>query len=755
MGTWYKTNCNMCSQSCGLEVMVENNCIVSVRPDPANPRSRNYCCRKGRAIKYYQHNSDRLNYPLKRVGDEFVRISWEQAYTEIAEKLQAILEEHGPRCLTSIGGALASGRSDGAFLKGLVKACGSQYHYSPVGLEFMGLFWSHFRIIGPGIPNSHADDDHTEALVVWGSNSYVSHQMNRARMEIRKISENPDQLLIVIDPRLSETARMADMHIILNTSTDALLARAMIALILKEGWQNQEFIDANVADLDQVIPWYKDVDIEESCRVCGVPYEKVRALCKILCTKKWALHEDLGIFMSRHSTLNTFLLLTLSAITGNLLMPGGTIFRAMYGPPRPTTEEGDPNVWRTVETNRFPVCGDYPDPVLSSEILSDHPDHLRAAVITMSNPIRSFPDTNNLEKAFDTMDLVVCIDICMTETARKAHYVLPACSPYEAYDHAPSPQGYPMVFCQLKYPILKPEGERKEGAEILLNIADKMGLIPELPQSLYDAAMNKTRKEYYTELMAYFDANPGHRQYLMLIVGKTMGAAMGSVAKAGVWMALMVSGPRVKAAAVRAGFPDHPLVMDDIFQAVLESPEGVVIGLLDMDKGLEVIKHEDKKFHLFHEKIDDYITRITPEQEERELTLTEEFPMTLSSGTHADAGSNSVMRNPASYRHRKPWTIKINPLDCAELNIKNGQMVRVTAKGGTVEVEAEYDFKAGRGFAQLPHHFGFEFDGVVHGVGASRVSHREEMDELTGNPIWRRVPCRIEPISAIPEEVVR
>lgn len=750
MDTWFKTNCNMCAQSCGLEVMVKKNQIISVRPDPDNPNSSNYCCRKGRAIKYYQHNSDRLNYPLKRMGNDFVRISWEQAYTEIAEKLNGLLANHGPRCLASIGGALASSRADGGYLRALMNARGAQYHYSPVGLEFMGLFWAHSQVIGKGIPTTNADDEHTEALIVWGSNTYVSHQMSKARREIRNISEDPNRLLVVVDPRLSETARMADMHIPLRPSTDSLLLRTIIALILSEGWENRAFIDANVADFDKVRHWYAGVDIKESCRVCGVSVEKVREFCKILSTRKWALHQDLGIFMSRHNTLNSFLLLHLGAITGTLLMPGGTIVKGGYGPPRAFTDEDDPAVWRTIITNRFAVFGNYPTAVLSNEILNDHPDRLRGAVITMSNPLRSFPDSNNLEKAFDALDLVVCLDICMTETARKSHYVLPVRSPYEAFDWAPSPspQGYPEVYAQLKYPVLLPEGERKEGAEILLNIADRMGSIPEIPQSLYEAARTKTRKEYYTELMTFIEANSKYRPYLLFIVGKTLGTVMRSVAKSGFWMSMMVSGPRTKQAAIRKGFPDTDLVMDDVFQAVVDHPEGTIIGLVDVNKGLEVIRHEDKKFHLYHEKIDEYIKRITPEQEERELQPSAEFPLLLSSGSHADAGSNGVMRNPDSYRYRKPWTVKINPLDCAELDISDGQKVRITTKGGIVEVEAEYDFKAGRGYAQLPHHFGFEFDGVVHGVGASRVSSRDELEELTGNPIWRRVPCSIEPIHA-------
>ena len=103
MSEWKKTLCNLCAVTCGLEMEVEDNRIVSVRPDPDSPNSECYCCRKGRTAKYFVENSERILYPKKRVGDHYERISWEQAYAEIAEKANAILKAHGPRSAAIIG----------------------------------------------------------------------------------------------------------------------------------------------------------------------------------------------------------------------------------------------------------------------------------------------------------------------------------------------------------------------------------------------------------------------------------------------------------------------------------------------------------------------------------------------------------------------------------------------------------------------------------------------------------------------------
>jgi anaerobic selenocysteine-containing dehydrogenase len=105
MGKWHKTGCVLCAQNCGLEAWVEDNRMLKIRPDKDNPRSRGYACRKGLNVIYHQYPADRLREPLKRVGERFEPISWDRAMGEIAEKLQELLAQHGPRCLAYMGGS--------------------------------------------------------------------------------------------------------------------------------------------------------------------------------------------------------------------------------------------------------------------------------------------------------------------------------------------------------------------------------------------------------------------------------------------------------------------------------------------------------------------------------------------------------------------------------------------------------------------------------------------------------------------------
>jgi anaerobic selenocysteine-containing dehydrogenase len=140
---------------------------------------------------------------------------------------------------------------------------------------------------------------------------------------IREFSEDPDRMVITVDPRLSETARMSDMHVALRAGTDALFLRSLIALIIREGWQDQKFIDERVLDFEKVKSWFEGFDIEAALAVCNVPFEQAREFSKILATRNWGMHQDLGLFMGRHNTLNSYLALMLTVITGNALVKGG------------------------------------------------------------------------------------------------------------------------------------------------------------------------------------------------------------------------------------------------------------------------------------------------------------------------------------------------------------------------------------------------------------------------------------------------
>ena len=264
MGAWHKTGCVLCAQNCGLEVFVENNRMTKVKPDKSNPRSQGYACRKGLNVIYHQYPEDRLTEPLKRVGDGFEPISWDQAVDEIAGKMRELVDQHGPRCLAYMGGSSQGGHMEAAFGLGILRAMGSQYYYSSAGQEFCGDWWVTGRVFGKQYNIAGPDEHETEMLVAWGWNGMQSHQMPRAPKVLMEISKDPDRLLVAIDPRKSETAAIADIHLPVAPGADALLVKTMIAIILNEGWEARDYINKYVAGWDEIRSWFEDFDIKSA-----------------------------------------------------------------------------------------------------------------------------------------------------------------------------------------------------------------------------------------------------------------------------------------------------------------------------------------------------------------------------------------------------------------------------------------------------------------------------------------------------------
>ncbi len=249
MGEWKKTTCVLCGNLCGLEVLVENNRIIKAHGDKANPRSEGYVCRKGINIKHHQHHADRLAHPLKKVGDRFEKISWDQAIDEVAEKLTAIVNEHGPRSFALMGGGTLACPSQGVFAVNVLRGLGSQYFYNALAQELTGRYWVDGKTFGNQHLHSEPDLGQTDMLLAVGWNPMMSHHTPRARRVLAKFSRDPEKILVVVDPRVSETARIANIHLPIRPGTDALFYRAMISIILNEGWHDKDYIEKHVSGL--------------------------------------------------------------------------------------------------------------------------------------------------------------------------------------------------------------------------------------------------------------------------------------------------------------------------------------------------------------------------------------------------------------------------------------------------------------------------------------------------------------------------
>ena len=740
MTEWKKTSCVLCYSNCGLEVVTEGSRIVKVRGDKENPRSQGYLCRKGANIAYFQNNPERLKHPLKRVGNRFERISWDTALNEIAGKIKETVQTHGPRSLAYMGGGGQGCHFEAAFGVRFLHGLGSKNHYSPLAQELSGYFWVNGKAFGRQYMHPVMDMRNSDFLVFWGANPMVSHDLPQAPLTLRNKKKEPGTLIAVVDPRLTETAKLADLHLPLRPGTDALLFKAMIKILIEESLVAQQYIIAHVQGFEAIRSWFEEVDVAKNCHVCRLDENKVREFTRLFATRKTSLRSDLGILMGRHSTLNSYLEMILLTLTGRIGVHGGNTFVGHLMPMGSHTPEEDPDTWKTTITQIPQIMGVFPPNVMPEEIDTDHPQRIRALIVSASNPLRSYADTTAYEKAFAKLDLLVTIEVAMTETASLAHYVLPAKSGYEKWDGTFFQWNYPEYYFDMRRPVVEVDGEQVEEAEIYVQLAERLEMIPEYPQKLRELARNRAR--FGAALMEYIQANPKAAPWLPYILAKTLGEELGSKNLAALW-GLLARFPMMHAEDVtRAGYQVGLLTGEEIFTKILNTPGGVKIGVVDTENNLTLLKTQDKKIHVHFPEMKSWVKEVEPAMEESAL-INKGYPMILMAGNHMEMVANTIMRDPAWNESRRACTMRIHSQDAQALGIADGEKAVIETEAGSALVEAELTDSSYPGQVVIPHGFGLVHLEKVYGVNVNRLAPAKHRDRFAGTPLHRYIPCRV------------
>ncbi len=743
MSDWKKTSCVLCYHNCGLEVQTEGSRIVKVRADKNHPRTKGYMCRKGTRIAFYQSHKERLTHPLKREGNEFKRISWDQAINEIAAKLKEILSLHGPRALAYMGGGGQGCHVEAGFGRTLLSALGSQYHYSALAQELSGLFWVNGRAYGRQNLHTGADLDRAKNFLVMGWNGYVSNAgVNRARERIDEFAKDPAKQLIVVDPLRSETAQRANTHLKPRIGTVALFLKSLIAIILQKGWENREFIARHCHGFEQVQGWFRDFDVASALKVCGLVPGEVREVARIYASEPTAMRTDLGLLMDRQSTMNSYLEMILMAVCGRIGTAGGNVFPGHLMPLGPHSDERDPRTWSTVETHFPAIMGYFPPNVLPEEILSTKEKRTRALIVSGSNPLRSYADTLLYEKAFRELDLLVTIEIAMSETARLSHYVLPAKSGYEKWDAAFFSITFPEVFFQIRQPCCESQGECLEEGEIFTRLADALNILPEIPDTLFHRA-REDRGLFAMDLLQFMGSDKTAARFLPFIVAKTLGRELGSAHLSALWGLLMMYPQHAGEDIARAGHEPSPLVGEDLFRKLLDHPEGTVIAKMPEQDNLNALRTPDKRIHLYIEEMESWVKEIEPDKEEKALK-NEEFPFVLVAGRHFPYTANSIMRDPGWNSRKEVCNLLMSGEDALALGIKDGSDVWLTTGASRVKVRVEIAHIPAPGTVVLPHGFGLVHERETYGVNVNQLTKNTHRDRIAATPLHRYVPCRIE-----------
>jgi anaerobic selenocysteine-containing dehydrogenase len=408
-------------------------------------------------------------------------------------------------------------------------------------------------------------------------------------------------------------------------------------------------------------------------------------------------------------------------------------------------DERNPKTWRTVVTNMPPAAaGSFPPAVMPEEILSEHRERLRAVYVNGCNPLRSYPDTTAYEKAFEKLDLLVVCDIVMSETAECAHYILPCRNGYESWDGTFFPWTYPEIYFQMRQPLVEPPANCREASQIFTAIADELGIIPEIPEDVQQAA-NGNRLQFGAKLMAWAAREPAIRSKMTFILAKTLGDAWNSANKAALWGMLMTAPQAFRENAARAGFKPGMDQGDRIFQAIIDNPQGLWVGVANTDNPMDGIATASGKIEVYIPELEDQVKVLNAGQEAEDLRLPGALPLILNAGHHMKYNANTLMRNPAGNTGKKACTIAMHPDDIRTFGLRDGQQVRVTTEVGSEVGELEMSDELRQGTVLIPHGFGLVYEGEVYGIHVNRLTKNSHRDPL-GTPLHRYVPCRVEAV---------
>ncbi len=754
-----KTACNLCFVNCGLEVELGDEAareIVKVRGDKDHPTSRGYICNKAARINYYQNNRDRLLHPMRRKENgTYEAIDWDTAISEIAAKFRTIRDTHGGERIFYYGGGAQGDHLGGGYSGPLRHALGMKYNGNAISQEKTGLAWVFSRMVGAVV---HSDLHHAQVAMFVGKNPFMSNGIDKARELLRDIKKDPSRTLIVVDPRRTETADYADIHLAVTPGRDAWCMAALVASIVQQDKLPTAWLQAHTAGHERVIEAFRKIPVDEFARFAGIDPALIASTARVIAdAQSFALEEDLGIQMAPHSTLVTYLNFLLALLTGNYGKPGTMDAVTQLAPiisvdTTPVDENGyDVGRKKLPVTGAPIVSGLYPGAYLAEEILNDHPERPRGILFESSNPVHSLPGTQSLREAIRSLECSVAIDVAMTETARECDYVLPAATNFEKWSATFFPRNFPANLFHLRPPVLDVTPGVLIEPEIHARLIEALEFFePGELDPLHEAAAQGL-EAYRAAFFEQMAQNPKIDKMLSYVMYRTLGPTLGEgrAATSAIWGLSQVYVMKHPVQAQRAGYAGED-AGNDLFRAIASSPSGVFIGESDHQDSFAAIPHPDNKLQLVISELLDELE--TLQAMEPLVDTSEAYPFSLVAGSRRAYTANCAIRDPDWVKGRNPTSLTVHPSDAERLSIPEGATVLLETEAGKATVEIAYDDRMHPGTLSIPNGQGMDFtgdDGVRRpfGVYANELTSPRYRDKFIGTPWHKFVPARISVVA--------
>lgn len=694
--THYRT-CHLCEAMCGLEITYQDKTILSIKGDSKDALSQGYTCPKSKALIDLHQDKDRLKTPIRRTQKGWESISWQEAFDEIESKLKAIQQKYGKDSVASYrGNPTVHNLGMMLFGSGFIKSLASKQRYTATSVDQLPHHFASLMMFGHFMMFPIPDIDRTDFMLIMGGNPAVSNGSIMTApgfsKRLKAIKSRGGQVY-VIDPRFTETSRIASKHHHIKPGKDALLLLALIHVIFDEDLTKMGHLKEHLKSWEEIKAISKRYSPQKVSKIIGISTADIQDLARQFAKAKSAVcYGRLGLSTQEFGGVCQWLVNVLNCITGNMDSEGGALFTLpivdVVGMSKMTGMTGSFDKRQTNVRNLPEFTGEFPVVALAEEILTPSENQIKAMVTLAGNPVLSTPDGKKLEKALDSLEYMVAIDIYLNETTKYANIILPTTTGLET-------PLYDLIFNQFsvrntsKYSeaLFEKEENQKHDWEVLKELTERMSG-KKNPLNLEQTL------DYLLQFSPYKEAKLSVEELKKYPHGLDFGA-------------------------LKPQLPKRLFTKDKKIEL---APPLLVADLERLDKQL---KHWEKQ-------------------------INSEYPFALIGRRHLRS-NNSWMHNSKNLiKGKKRCTLLIHSKDAEALTIKNGQTVSVISDVGKVNIPIEITDTMMEGVLSMPHGWGHHRKGTKitvaqeqAGVSINDLTNPMKIDKLTGNADFSGTRVRI------------
>jgi len=699
---------------CGIEVHHQGDKITTIKGDADDPFSEGHICPKATALEDVYHDKNRLKHPIKRTENGWEEISWEQAFDEITDNLLRIQAEHGNN---AVGIYLGNPNSHNAgsiiYAPALIRALKTKNRFSATSVDQLPHHFAAYFMFGHQLLLPIPDVDHTDYFLMLGANPVASNGslMTAGGIERRlKNLKNRGGKLVVVDPRKTETAKLAHEHHFIKPAADVFFLLAMVNVLFMDDLVDVGHLESLISEVQmhQLRDLVTDFTPESVASQTGISADDIRRITHEFAHADSAVcYGRVGLSMQSFGGLCQWLINVVNILTGNLDNVGGAMFTQpafdVVGFTSLTGQTGGYDRWRSRVRGLPEFGGELPVSVLAEEILTEGEGQIKAMITVAGNPVLSTPNGAQAEKALQSLNYMVAIDIYINETSKHANIILPTTTGLET-------EHYDVVFhvlavrnsAKYSYPMVEVEDDRRHDWMIFQSLANQ------LDKKRGGKAPN--RKDYVRRM-------PLSR---LLDLGLRMGPY-----------------------GVNGGRKNRPDGLS--LKRLKKYPHGVDLGALQPCLKERIVTPNHKINLIF-----DHVLTDLP-RAKAVLDAPKDSEALLLIGRRHVRSNNSWMHNSERLmKGKNRCTVMINPHDAQSRGIVDGDIVVVSSRVGQVEIPAEITDEVMQGVVSIPHGFGHGRDGVqldvanrYSGVSINDLTDDQAIDAMTGNAAFSATPVRV------------